>query len=296
MSAAPVQEGVELTPPTMGMTLFRLIIRVAGRAPAYMLLYVVCACYVLFNAQVRRSCAPYLRRRFPRAVGFYYWWHCYRLVHSFGRSILDRVIASVLGSDTFAVSLRGRDTLFRLRDEGRGMILLLSHVGCWQMAVAAFAALEQPVYMLMHHHASVFEQRHGGGFAFEVIDPNGYLGGALEMLGVLKDGGILAIMGDRVPPREKNVVRVPLLGGEVALPVSAYHLASSTGAPIVVLTSHRRDDGSYLMEVAEVLEVPRALGRRCDSYRPYACRYAAVLERYCARYPYQFYNFFDMWQ
>jgi predicted LPLAT superfamily acyltransferase len=285
----------------LGYQLFYLFIKVGGRRCAYALLNWVCAFYVLFRPQVRRSCEPYLTHRFGAAVGFTKLWQQYRLILSFGRVMVDRAIVATLGAEQIKVALVGREQLLQVRDQGRGMILLLSHVGCWQLAMSAMGALNEPLYMLMHGHASSFESKNyqtevDSSCPYRTIDPQGYLGGSLEMLGVLKSGGILSIMGDRVPRQEKNTAPVSLLGGEVALPISPYHLASATGAPIVVLTSRKTGDSTYEMVVADVIEVPVGLGRKADKFIPYVQRYAAILDNYCQKNPYQFYNFFNMWQ
>jgi predicted LPLAT superfamily acyltransferase len=286
----------------LGYWIFNIFIRVGGCRAAYALLNFVCAFYVLFRGQVRRSCAPYVQHRFVLAVGFTKLWHQYKMVFAFGQVMVDRAIVASLGETQIQVSLQGRERLLQVRDQGRGMILLLSHVGCWQLAMSAMGALEEPIYMLMHGDASSFESKtyeRGDGrqqCPYRIINPQGYLGGALEMLGVLKYGGILSIMGDRVPAAEKNTVRVAFMGQEVALPISAYHLASATAAPIVVLTSRKIAAKNYEMVVADVVEVAPGLGRRPENFTPYAQRYAAILEKYCQEHPYQFFNFFDMWQ
>ncbi|OQY17932.1 MAG: lipid A biosynthesis acyltransferase [Desulfobacteraceae bacterium 4572_35.1] len=287
-----------------GYKAFYLFIRLGGRRAAYLLLNCVCAVYVLFWPQVRHGCNPYLDRRFPNSVGFTRLWQQYQMVVAFGQVMVDRAIVSSLGSDQIHVSLVGREQLLKVRDQKRGMILLMSHVGCWQLAMSAMGALNEPIHMLMHGHASSFErhdyEKEGGEIKeespYRVIDPQGYLGGAFEMLAVLKHGGILSVMGDRVPEHEKNRVHVSFLGQQVALPMSAYHLASATGAPIVVITSRKCAETHYEMVVADVIEVPQGLGRRPSAFTPYAQRYAAILEDYCQDNPYQFFNFFDMWR
>lgn len=287
-----------------GYKAFYVFIRLGGRKAAYLLLNCVCAVYVLFWPQVRHGCNPYLNHRFPNSVGFTRLRQQYQMVVAFGQVMVDRAIVSTLGSDQIHVSLVGREQLLKVRDQKRGMILLISHVGCWQLAMSAMGALNEPIHMLMHGHASSFErhdyEKEGGEIKeespYRVIDPQGYLGGAFEMLAVLKQGGILSVMGDRVPHDEKNTVKVSFLGQEVALPISAYHLATSTGAPIVVITSSKSGANTYEMVVADVIDVPQGLGRKATAFTPYAQRYVATLESYCKDNPYQFFNFFDMWK
>ncbi len=296
---------------SFGYQAFYVFIKIGGQRAAYWLLNCVCLVYVFFYPRVRQGCNPYLQRRFPLAVGFNKLFKQYQLVLMFGKVMVDRAIVAILGAERIKVDLRGRQQLLQVCEQtgkgktengqGAGMILLLSHVGCWQLAMSAMGALGKPIHMLMHGHADSFEkhaQTGNDGIAppYRIIDPQGYLGGSLEMLAVLKQGGIVSIMGDRLPVDSKNCVKVPFMGKSAAFPVSAYHLASSTGAPIVVLTSRKCGVTSYEMVVADVIEIPAGLGRDVHKFTPYVRRYAQVLERYCQDNPYQFFNFFDMWQ
>ncbi|MBN2645408.1 MAG: lipid A biosynthesis acyltransferase [Desulfuromonadaceae bacterium] len=286
--------------PAWGYASFYLFIRCGGRRAAYALLQAVCAFYVLFRSQVRQGCLPYLRQRFPHDVGLVRLLQIYRMVLAFGTVLVDRAIAGLLGPEQLRVSLAGRAQLLALRDQRRGMVLMMSHVGCWQVAMSALDFLEQPVAMLMQPDTRSRERHYhdyrGGERPWHLIDPAGYLGGALEMMAVLKQGGILSVMGDRLPPHERNRVRVTFLGRPVDLPYSAFQLASATGAPVVVMFSRKSSADSYEMALAETIEVPAGLGRRPEAYRPYVQRYADLLATYCHDNPYQFFNFFDLWQ
>jgi predicted LPLAT superfamily acyltransferase len=283
----------------LGYRAFYLLIRSGGRQAAYGLLYFVVAFYILSRPQVRLSCRPYLRHRFPTAGVDANWWHSYRMVLDFGKVLVDRAVVGMLGPDQLNVTLHGREQLLEIRNRRHGMILMMSHVGCWQVAMSALNFLEEPVHMVMHQDDGSLE-RHYYEYAeqecpYRTIDPRGFLGGTLEMMGVLKQGMILAVMGDRLPPQERNVVTVDFLGDAVALPFSSFQLASATGAPIVVMMTRKSAGDCYEMELIREIRVPQGLGRKADAYRPYVQQYADALAGYCQDNPYQFYNFFDMW-
>ncbi len=118
----------------------------------------------------------------------------------------------------------------------------------------------------------------------------------MEMLGVLKQGEVLSVMGDRMLGNDKNGVEVDFMGGKVTFPFSAYKLASATGAPIVALLSHKVGGNRYAIKISEPINVPANLGRGKEKFIPYAQEYAGILADYCAEHPFQFFNFFDMWQ
>lgn len=279
--------------------IFYMLIRLGGRHGAYLLLVFVVLYYTLLKPSVRARSSHYLKRRFPgrsRAMAI---WDSYRLNLGIGRVLVDRAVLGILGPQSLKVDLSGQQELARLLAKGRGLVLVTAHVGCWQLAMSSLSVLDTRVNLLMHREEGDLDRHfyeHGSGKApYGIIDPAGYLGGALEMLQVLKHGEVLCIMGDRVMGGEGGTVGVDFLGEPVEFPFSPYKLASATGAPVAVIFPHRSDDGAYALQVARVIDVPEHLGRKGSAYRPYAAEFAAALEQFVAEHPYQFFNFFDMW-
>jgi hypothetical protein len=132
---------------------------------------------------------------------------------------------------------RGLRELKNLGGEGKGMIMLTAHVGCWQAAMAELYSLGAPVSLLLHREEGDVDRHyfeHAGIEApFRIIDPLGYMGGVFEMMEVLKKGGVLSVMGDRAFGSDRKTVVVDFLGGKVKFPYSAFKLASATGAPLL---------------------------------------------------------------
>lgn len=255
--------------------------------------------YVMLRPSVRRRSSYYLKRRFSGHCALHRLWDGYRLNLGIGRILVDRAVLGILGPGELDVSLEGRETLAELLAEGRGLVLVTAHVGSWQLAMSSLSALDIPVNILMHREAGDLDRHffeHGGGGApYRIIDPAGSLGGSLEMLQVLKHGEVLCIMGDRVMGGEGSTVGVDFLGAPIEIPFSPYLLASATGAPAAVIFPYLDGEGRYALKVARTIRVPSQLGRKAEAYRRYAAEFAGALERFVDEYPYQFFNFFDLW-
>ncbi|MBI5017249.1 MAG: lysophospholipid acyltransferase family protein [Deltaproteobacteria bacterium] len=279
--------------------IFYALVRLGGRRAAYALLYPVVAYYALASGAARRRACHYLSRRFPDHRGARRLGDTFRLLLDLGKVLVDRAVVGILGPDELGVRLDGREELLAALGEGRGLILVTAHVGCWQVAMAALGFLGKPVSMLMHREDGDVDRQYfehaGLPCPYRVIDPRGYLGGALEMLQVLKAGEVLCVMGDRVMGSQRNVLRVPFLGEEAPFPFSAFKLAASTRAPVAVLLSHKSGPASYVLEAGPILRLPEGLGRRDEDLRPYVTQFVEVLERFTAKHPFQFFNFYDMW-
>lgn len=278
---------------------FYALIRLAGRPGAYALLHVVVAWYVLFRPSVRERCGYYLRRRFPEHRGWQRLWDAYRLSLELGKVMVDRSVLGILGEGRVQCDLEGWDELAALAAEGHGLILVTAHAGSWQLGMSALQHLDSAIALLLHRDPEgaerhFFEHREGPP-PYRLIDPAGYLGGSLEMLQVLQAKGVLCIMGDRTMGSSEATVAVPFLGGEIRIPFSPYKLASATGAPIAVIFPHKTGPGTHALKLAGVVRVPPGLGRKPQAYEPYALAFVERLEAFVRDYPYQFFNFFDMW-
>jgi predicted LPLAT superfamily acyltransferase len=278
---------------------FYALIRLAGRRTAYVMANFVALYYVLFRSSVRDRSRPYLSRRFPGRTALLRLWDSYRITVEIGKVLVDRAAMGILGPGQLAVRHSRRNDLMERIREGRGVILVTAHAGCWQFAMESLRMLETPVSLLLHREEGdvdlhIFEHR-GDDAAFRIIDPAGPLGGALEMLQVLKHGEVLCIMGDRAMGGDRSTVEVDFLGGRVRVPSAPYQLASATGAPVVVIFPYKSGAGAYSLQVAKVLRVPGDLGRTPEAYRPYAEAFIQALEGFVEERPYQFFNFFDMW-
>jgi predicted LPLAT superfamily acyltransferase len=282
-------------------SIFYFAIRIGGRRLAYGLLYVVVAYYVLFSPLARTRAGFYLERRFRGKSAMGRLLDCYRLCLELGRVLVDRAAVGIIGPSALRGELLGLDLLLKLRNEGKGMILLTSHVGCWQAAMSALEGLNRPVHLLMRREDGELDRHYfehtGTPSPYGIIDPSGYLGGALEMTGALNRGEIVCIMGDRVFGNDANAVEMEFLGDKAQFPVSAFRLAAATGAPVIVLFSCKTGRNAFEVSAAKIIRVPGNIGRKSkETLGPYIQQYIDSLEAYVETNPYQFFNFYDMWR
>ncbi len=119
--------------------------------------------------------------------------------------------------------------------------------------MSALGFLQVPVNLLMQREEGDLDRHYfehaGIACPYRIIDPRGYLGGALEMIEVLKRGEVLSVMGDRMLGSDRNAVAVDFFGAPVRFPFSAYKLASVTGAPVAVVLSAKTGAASYALQL-----------------------------------------------
>jgi predicted LPLAT superfamily acyltransferase len=280
--------------------IFYMLIRIGGWRLAYFILHFVVLYYILFRPSVRRKCGYYLSHRFPGERTARRLLSSYRLSLDLGKVLIDRAIVGILSVDRISASFNNWDILNGLISERKGVIFLISHVGSWQVALSALHLLKIPVNMVIHREEGDVDRHYFEHRSMErpyrIIDPEGFLGGTLEMIEVLKRGEALCIMGDRLFGNLKNTLSVRFLGENALFPFSAMKIASTSRAPIVVLFPYKESTTGYGVKLAKVIRVPEGLGRSGDHFLPYIEEYVRALEDFTMEYPFQFFNFYDMWK
>lgn len=274
------------------MRLFSSLLRLGGRRPAYALADLVSLGYVVLRPEVRRRCQPYLRRRFPGRGPLGRLRDTWRLVRAFARLLVDRTALTLGTADGLGTRQEAREVILDLLGEARGLVVVTAHVGSWQLGLQNLGLLDCPVGVLAQGTVGPGVDPFAQG-RFRRIDPEGFLGGIPDMLAILQDRGMVCIMGDRALGA---TVDVDFLGAPVALPFSPYKLASATGAPVLFLFPFKPDRERYEMKVGACLRIPGGLGRSPAAYQPYAQAFAHGLEAFLHEHPYQFFNFYDLWQ
>lgn len=279
---------------------FYLAIRLGGRRLAYAFTYPVVAYYLLLRADLRARTRHYLKRRFPGHSGVMAMQDSFRLSLSFARALVDRALVGILGPRSMGVRFDQVDQVRNLLDDGRGLILMGAHVGCWQAAMSSIQRLQRPVHLLIKREQGDvdrhYHEHRGLPCPYRVIAPDGFLGGAVDIVQALRRGDIVSVMGDRVFGDDRNTLDAPFLGAKARFPAGAYRIAAITGAPVAVLLSHKSGPSEYTLDLAQIIRVQQTKNRRLEALEGHVLRFSCALEEYVRVHPYQFFNFHDMWK
>jgi predicted LPLAT superfamily acyltransferase len=118
---------------------------------------------------------------------------------------------------------------------------------------------------------------------------------ALDVLGILREGGIVAVKGDRVV--DGRNAEVPFLGGRIRVPTGPYLLAALAGVPVVPLACFKEGVRTCRVVAGEPwTPVLRGRATRDEDLAASARTFAAHLEAWARRWPLQWYNFHDLWE
>lgn len=282
-----------------GFAWFHYLIRFCGVKPAYAFLALLVPYYVLLRSGARRTASFYLTHRFPgdgplRRLG-----RCAVHFFKFGQVLIDQSVMGILGRDKFTVDFPGERELYGLARRGRGLVLLTTHAGAWQAAMAQMDSLDVPVhfqFQLEEHTAGRhFFDLAGQRGRFHIVSPTGFLGGVVELTQALRHGDCVAMMGDRA--FGARTATTLFLGEPASFPVIPYHLALRTGAEIVALLTVRTGERSYRIEMHNLRQGAPLEGlAHEEAIRECLRRYVAALEAFLEKNPLMWFNFLDLWQ
>jgi predicted LPLAT superfamily acyltransferase len=220
---------------------------------------------------------------------------------SFAETVLDKLLATSGRYAADRVRLEGQDVVDTLLATGQGALLVTAHVGCLELCQSLAGRLPGLRLTVLVHtrHAERFQailRRLNPGNPVELLQVTDVTAAtAVELERRVRDGGFVAIAGDRVPVEGGRVARVPFLGAQAPFPVGAYILANLIGCPLLFLGCVR-EDGSHVVRfetLAARVQLPRAT--REAALQDWATLFAGRLEALLVRAPYDWFNFYCFW-
>lgn len=280
--------------------LIRTIGLYGGRWMARLVLYPVTLYFYLRRGHERRCMRSYFARLQGRPGSA---WQIMHLIHSFAATLLDRIFLLTGGADKFEVETEGLEELRSCLAEQRGLLLIGSHFGSFEVLRAISSNKDAPAFLRIVLDkqqtpalTSLLEEL-APEISETVIDiSRGGTGAVLAMAETVQKGGIVGLLADRARPNER-CTRVPFLGEPAPFPVAPWQLASTLEVPIMLCFGVYLGGRRYRV-VFEPFSDGVRYERRCrdEILRATISRYAARLEHYTRAYPYNWFNFHDFWQ
>jgi predicted LPLAT superfamily acyltransferase len=282
----------------LGIKVTVLIATAFGRWPVRLLGRAIALYYTLFSKAARQAVFE-LRRRLSERPSF---GAAYRTIRNFVYVTIDALFLIQGKTHHFTVSRDGHEHLAKLRDAGQGAILLGAHLGSFYAMRMQSLREALPVHPVVYtHHArrinEVLEELDPEGTArlIEMPEGDGSVDFMLRIRQKLEQGGLIAILGDRVHEGAKTV-EVEFLGGTARLPAGPYILASMLKAPVFFTAGLYRDPAHYelyCIPFAERIELPRR--DRPGAIQRYAQAYADQVAAMVRKAPDNWFNFYDFW-
>ncbi len=273
-------------------------------AMGWMPLYLVIPMARLFSVgfflalhSVRRALRANHKLVDPSAGWWSLTWRAYRTVHVFSWCLGDRY-KQFHPNPNFEFSYEGRHHWESARDSGRGVIVVTSHIGGWEIgSVVPAAAEEQAVIHVVREREAdpeaqafieeLLESHGGSGYRTHFAADDQDLG--MELYAALREGEVVALQGDR-PRRGGHVVSVTLFGQRACLPPGPAQLARLAEVPLLPVFTFFEGPGRYRIKFSEPIRVPRTADRLADVQQATQVL-ASVIEGAIREHPEQWFCF-----
>jgi predicted LPLAT superfamily acyltransferase len=285
------------------MRLMAWIAVTLGRPVARLLLHPIAA-YFLLSAPpgMRRATAEYLRRalgRPPRLRDHY------RQLHAFASTVLDRVYLVRGGTDRFELEIRGEENVDAALADGRGAVLVGAHLGSFEVLHALSESrpgLRVAMVMYPHNARMLHTVLQAVAPDFELgIIPIGQPGSTLAIRDWLDAGGLVGMLGDRLPPpgtARGQTMRLPLLGAPATFSDGPLRVAQLLRRRVLFMVGLYRGGRRYELRwipLADFRDPPREPAAREAQLRQAQQAFVAQIEALCREAPYNWFNFYDFW-
>jgi len=269
----------------------------AGRFGARLLLYPITLYFVITARSARRTSYEYLKRLHGQPA---HWWQVFGHFHCFAATILDRVYLLRGEFERFRITVHGKEILHGEIENGRGSILLGSHLGSFEM-LRALGVMQRsvPLKVLMDtaHNQNItrFFDALNPTIAGTVIAPD-----RPETLISVKEsldaGCVIGMLGDRVSGGEKTT-QCQFLNAQAIFPAGPVLLAATMRCPVILFFGLYRGGNGYDIYFEHFAnEITLDREHRAQDIQRWMQRYAERLEHYARLAPYNWFNFYPFWE
>lgn len=147
------------------------------------------------------------------------------------------------GSEPVPFQLEGYEHFLTAHAQGKGVILISAHFGCWELFPAVLGQAGFDVHALVQRPSvGAFDDFFKQSRAYAQVKTayNDTISGLRPILRALKQGGVLGLLIDQ--HGESNQILGSFFDHQVSMPEGPYFLAKKTGALIVPVFTYRQGE------------------------------------------------------
>jgi predicted LPLAT superfamily acyltransferase len=253
--------------------------------------------YFLFRSSRRRSSIRLYQVIFPERSRWYYLYCTWRQFHSYAATFAERI--EFRRKKGVTASTQGGEALVETARRGSGGIILMSHLGSFEIAAGAFRKRGLRLLLIMGEKEAKQvarderESMKAQGIDIHVVTAKeDFLFGGVDAIQFLREGGFVSIAGDLVWTEQRSRLPVRLFGHEMGLTAGPHLLALLSNAPLFTMFTFRVEKGKHLIMMSSPKEV-KATSRseRSAALQASAQAYANALEEMVRQHPFQWYIF-----
>lgn len=268
-----------------------------GRRAGRLVLHPIAGYFLLFAPRSRAASRDYLGRILKRPAR---WTDVYKHFFWFAATIHDRIYLLNQRFDLFEIELHGEQLMKEALASEQGLLLIGAHLGSFEVIRAlgrSHAGLKVAMAMYEEQGRKVNETLAAiNPAAQQDVIGLGCIDSMLKINKYLDSGNLVGMLADRTLGNDE-VQPVTLLGSTTSLPPGPFRMAAILRRPVIFMVGLYLGGNRYAIhfeKLADFSGTPR--GQRQAEIERAILRYAALLEQYCLRAPYNWFNFYKFWQ
>jgi len=291
---------------SIGMSLLLFIYTIFGKPIFYIILLPVLLYFYLTGTQQRAAVKKFQSRVqqvnkstsdiTPKLYPFMQYFE-------FGRSALDKVTAWMGKISIDDITFNDKQQMLKIVAEQKGGVILTSHLGNMEVCRALSEEVPQlKVNALVHTQNAVkfnqMLQSISPTSGINLIEVN-ELGPetAMKLFDKIEQGEYIAIVGDRTSVSLHNrIVEAEFLGETAYFPEGPFILASILKSPVYFMSCVRSGNGFSVDFIPYKDKLILKRNHRQESLKIAVQDYSDWLSSLALKAPYQWFNFFDIWQ
>ncbi len=220
---------------------------------------------------------------------------------NFTHVYLDRFIQREVRNLDYTI--QGREHVVAVHEQKKGGILLMSHMGNWEIAAHLLTKVLPDLKLLLYMGVRDKEEiekiqkqsvRRDGIRVIGVDQNGGSPFDIVEGIRFLQNGGFVSMAGDVIWRADQRTISGTFLNRRVHIPEAPFALALVSGAPIIVFFAFRTPTGQYRFSAHQpIYVVAPTRNDRAAAIRAAAQAYLNRLEAALRRHPFEWYHFSD---
>jgi predicted LPLAT superfamily acyltransferase len=279
---------------------YRLVIlatRICGSWLFSLIARIIAAGYFVFSGNMPES-RRFYAALYPERGRLHHLWCTFQQYQHFTTIHADRLLLDRSSSVNF--TSHGWENLEAVIGK-QGGILLMSHLGNWEMAATLLKRQKKDLKLLLYMGVKEKEGveriqkedlRRSGVTVIGVDQDENAAFSAVEGIHFLRSGGLVSLTGDRVWRHDQRKLRVSFLDHDAYVPEAPFIFALVSGSPLFAFFTFRQGKNNYSFSLSEPITVqPASREDRAAAVAQAAQQYADLLERALRAHPFEWYHF-----
>ena len=255
--------------------------------------------YFILSARRRAISRDFYAVLFPDKGRTRHYHAAWKQFLNFTYIYLDRFIQREVRNLDY--SIEGRQHVVAAHQQKKGGILLMSHMGNWEIAAHLLTKVLPDLQLLLYMGVQDKEEiekiqkqsvRRDGIRVIGVDQNGGSPFDIVEGIRFLEKGGFVSMAGDVVWRKDQRTITGTFLGHRVRIPEAPFVLSLVSGAPLIVFFAFRTRTGRYRFSALPPIRVsaPTRQDRKA-AVQAAAQRYLQHMEAALRIHPFEWYHF-----